>query len=99
MHLTAASADLGAQVTVGLSARPGLMRAPRTPGSRCEVMQALCFRGDGEGALGEDWLAEHAAATDREGVEDGAGRGVDQVGAGAGARGAAVGAARGHPGT
>jgi hypothetical protein len=26
-------------------------------------MEALCFRGDEEGALGEDWLAEHAAAT------------------------------------
>ena len=58
------------------------MRALRKPGSRCEVRQALCFRGDEEGALGEHWLAEHAATTDRESLEDGAGRGVDQVGAG-----------------
>ena len=27
----------------------------------CEVIEALCFRGDEEGALGEDRLAEDAA--------------------------------------
>ena len=51
-------------------------------GLRCEVVQALCFGCDEEGALGEDRLAEHAAGADREGFEDGAGGGIDQVGAG-----------------
>src|SRR5689334_2357423 len=74
------------------------VRGHAPPGSGGEVIQPPCFGGDEQAALGEDWLAEHAAAADREGLEDGSGGGVEQVGAGGTAGGAVVGASGEYPG-
>src|SRR5215468_1878283 len=65
---------------------------------RCEVKEALCFGGGEEGALGEDRLAEDTGGADREGCEDDAGGGVEQVGPGGVAGGAPVGASGEHSG-